>query len=890
LKNNYNVLLDIIENLVKDKESLTKKDVVKVIDDLQELLKNQTYRSAYGISEDSICEEDKETLIKDIETKFNIQMDKCVLLQGLEQQLKDNSWWTNKKNSIGDENNFSYWDSYQRTLTFPPKVKRVIDVDTDCIMNNLFNPDTKDDSDYRYGMVMGHVQSGKTSNYAGLICKAIDAGYKFFIIIAGIHNNLRNQTQLRIQEVFENIPKSKSPVFLTMTDVDFKNNDVQKFSSLHFETTTNPFFLIIKKNTSVLDAVIKWVEQENNTVPMLLIDDEADNATINTKDENDPTAVNKKIRTLLKKFRKYSYIGYTATPFANIFINHQANNETEGQDLFPKDFIIALKTPSNYQGAQKLFLDEYDPNIMVIDSLENMYDISEFYEVKGLEADCKFPIPRNHKKDFEPTALPESLELAIRMFFLNIAVRNLRRQNDKHNSMLIHATRFTGVHSSIAQLVNEYVDNIRKGIKIYGKISNNNFGIVNELKQTFEEYYNVEFVWTDVLEELNIIYDKVEVLESHCSSKQTIEYPKNGPQKNIIAVGGNSLARGFTLEGLNISYFLRNAGASDTLMQMARWFGYRPNYEDICKVFLPSDIRDKFESVADSSDELYKMVNEMPKNKTPEDFGLRVKAHPDSFLITARNKMKEAKPYQTQVGLDGYTKETSWISSKQDDISSNIAVISEFLEKLRHNCKVIERPHVNKFLWLDVDTSLIKEFTNKFHFVESYEHLPIDCIKKYIEDYSNDKWRVALIGVENSDKINIADFSVGLQSRQVTIPDNDEYYELGVNRQMTVGLVEKWALTEVEFLNLKDELNGEKPKRKDIRSKMQHPALMIHLIKPKNEKISDKILPALSYTFPSITGIREPKTITYMVNSVYLKNLAELEAKRKSEEEETDDD
>lgn len=195
------------------------------------------------------------------------------------------------------------------------------------------------------------------------------------------------------------------------------------------------------------------MEKENNTVPLLLIDDEADNATINTKDENNPTAINKRIRILLKKFNKYSYIGYTATPFANIFINNEACSEIEGQDLFPKDFIVSLNAPSNYQGAQKLFLDnESSSNIISIDSIEKITDIKEFYAIKGQEDSCVFSIPRNHKKDFEPHNLPESLLLAIRMFYINIAIRNLRKQDDEHNSMLIHASSYTGVHTSIAQL------------------------------------------------------------------------------------------------------------------------------------------------------------------------------------------------------------------------------------------------------------------------------------------------------------------------------------------------------------------------------------------------------------------------------------------------------
>ena len=441
MTSDYDKVLEYLKNSLIDKNNITVGDINACIEKINIIIKNDLFMPEVSFKE--LDDNIKIRLRKDIEMLYDIKMDDCTILTGEEQRTKDNEWWNKKKKSLDSE--FSYWKHYLQTLSkLPPKVARTIDTDTDMIMNNLFDPASDSQSESRYGMVMGHVQSGKTSNYAGLICKALDAGYKFIVIIAGIHDNLRNQTQKRISNIFKNINRSKQPFILTTADNDFQKSSPQKFSTLNFDNTASPVFIVIKKNKTVLDAVLKWASQDNR-VPMLVIDDEADNATINTKEEDDPTAINLRIRRLLKKFNKFSYVAYTATPFANIFINDDAGNDEDGPDLFPKDFIIVLKAPSNYIGATKLFLEEnidsHNQNLLNIDEIENIEDPSEYYTIKGQEEHCKFEIPRNHKKDFQPQALPSSLLLAIRLFFINIAIRNIRHQNSEHNSMLIHASR-----------------------------------------------------------------------------------------------------------------------------------------------------------------------------------------------------------------------------------------------------------------------------------------------------------------------------------------------------------------------------------------------------------------------------------------------------------------
>jgi hypothetical protein len=264
-----------------------------------------------------------------------------ILIQGEEQQQRDTTWWSNKE-KIKSEN--YYWERYRAYIEgfFPPEVAAAMDEDTDRVMNNIGNP--KLDKFYHKGMVVGHVQAGKTGNYAGLICKAADSGYKFIVVIAGGTNNLRDQTQQRLNESFVGQDKGTQvgagignavsellPVCLTTTERDFNKQDADKNShSINFGNINTPILIVIKKHPSSLNNVIKWLRnQYKNKIAdhaMLIIDDESDYASINYKDKDDPTVINKRIRELLTLFSKGSYVAYTATPYANIFIDHEATN------------------------------------------------------------------------------------------------------------------------------------------------------------------------------------------------------------------------------------------------------------------------------------------------------------------------------------------------------------------------------------------------------------------------------------------------------------------------------------------------------------------------------------------------------------------------------------
>jgi hypothetical protein len=800
---------------------------------------------------------------KELEIHFDVKMEEGILIQGEEQQNRDTTWWTGESKQ---KVNTFYWSRYKKYIktSLPDDVVKTIDTDTDIVMNNIENPDIEHFN--RYGMVVGHVQSGKTANYAALICKAADAGYKFIVVIAGGINNLRNQTQERINESFigrdnngnqigagkGNASLAKLPISLTTVERDFNKQDADRNSQgSNFDNTSTPIVLVIKKNTSTLKNVIKWLEsQYKNKIDkhsMLMIDDESDYASINTRDEEDPTAINIRLRKLLSLFNKSCYVAYTATPYANIFIDHEAGHTEVGRDLFPKDFIYSLDAPSNYFGARKIFLDTEQKHLVSID-------------------DYLDDIPAKHKKDFPLLSIPESLFEAMRVFILNIAIRFLRNEETKHNSMLIHATRFTLVHQKFALHAESFIEKLKIDIDAYSKLPNATelSNLINEMKDTFDKRNDIENKpdWKNILEILPDVLATVVIREVHQKTSVPLEY-KKGRVTNVIVVGGTSVSRGYTLEGLSVSYFLRNTVFYDTLMQMGRWFGYRTNYEDLCKVYMSETMIDNFARIIEATEDLIKDFKLMSEaKKTPNDFGLAVQQHPDSALqVTARNKQKNVQEFIFNMNLNGQAKETSWLSFDEDTKSSNLKAIQNITIALNDNNTFYNIG--NNILWKDVDREHILEFINSFQVYQTdalgiTARMPIAFVKKYVETREL-KWDVALYsGRGEADEIGGIPFK--REVRKAIL--KSDYIEIQ-NRQVSTGNSESIALD----VEMRKELGSD---RRKIRQKLKNPLLMLHIL----DTPEDDRLAAFGISFPG-SILSKGETVKLKINTVYYKNLLE---------------
>lgn len=623
--------------------------------------------------------------------------------------IQRNSHWVGKSTTLKDDKNhvdwltaarkreWHYWRRYRDFLEskLSDAVVEGLNEATDDILGLLEDPKRSDDWDRR-GLVVGHVQSGKTSNYSGLICKAADAGYKIIIVLAGMHNNLRSQTQMRLEESFlgyeTTIDRDPGmPIGVAEFGEDLKTNsattraengDFNKAIAKHFHGISpeeRPWLFVVKKEKSVLTALLNWIQTRVadsvdadskrkvvSKLPLLMIDDEADHASVDTgeqkfnddgtpDEEHQPKTINSLIRQVLHAFTRKAYVGYTATPFANIFIHHKGATSKEGPDLFPRSFIINLAAPSNYVGPARMFGKLTKEGRK--GALPLSRDIKDHYDP---ETDLGW-MPPKHNKAHVPThngqeSIPPSLREAICAFVLACAVRELRGQGDQHSSMLVHVTRLVDVQNQVREQVEEAVRRMRQ--KITRGIDTD--ALLDQLRKLWEEDFlpvrdKVAELspaeesppampsWDEVLSALPDILDDIEVRSINGTAKDALDYATPGSALKVIAVGGDKLARGLTLEGLCVSYFVRTTKMYDTLMQMGRWFGYRPGYLDLCRLYTSPDLVKWFGHIADASEELREEFDYMADaNLTPEQYGLKVMSH-DVLTVTSPLKMRNSQ-------------------------------------------------------------------------------------------------------------------------------------------------------------------------------------------------------------------------------------------------------
>ncbi len=685
-----------------------------------------------------LTEADVEALVAQLMHEANVHVPDATLMDDPADHVE---WLLSKRASV----EWKFWNRYKAFLEqekkLPEPVVNALGKLTDEILGKLEDPERPPKWDCR-GMVVGSVQSGKTANYCGLICKAIDAGYRLVVVLAGMHNNLRSQTQYRLDEgvLGRDSQKDRSlnqanslvgvgKLFTELLHVTTLTSSLEDgdFRAPKADTSVDigghPVVLVIKKNGSVLKNLLKWVLHvrgeevpgENRKVirgvPLLVIDDEADNASINTKDkkggsadQNGVTAINGRIRELLDAFEKSAYVGYTATPFANIFINPDAETPKHGEDLFPRSFILNVSPPSNYVSPSRVFGLDGDADAGI--------EPKQGLPLCQLVDDYDAVFPPKHKKDLAVHELPGSLKHALSCFVLVCAARRARGQKEQHNSMLVHVTRFIDVQHQVAQLVQRQVDSIRRRLGI-GE-GERQQTLLNELKELWE----TEFVpkseavremspdenlpaatWAQVAAELPEAAARIEVKEINGHAADALDYVAHRQGFNVVAVGGDKLSRGLTLEGLSISYFLRASQMYDTLMQMGRWFGYRPGYLDLCRLFTSEDLRRWYRHIALAEVELRREFDRMKAaGLTPRRYGLRVREHPGGLLVTALNKMSHARTQR--LSYAGQLVQTAHFVTTPKAVRDNAEVVGRFLQGLGGRAGAGERPAA--WLWHEV--------------------------------------------------------------------------------------------------------------------------------------------------------------------------------------------
>lgn len=814
-------------------------------------------------------------------------------------------WLDDQKKNI----NPYYWDRYRKHLSgtgLPRDVVTKLDDVTDRILGRLGDPNSNVAWDKK-GMVVGHVQSGKTANYTGLVCKAADAGYRLVIVIAGIHNNLRNQTQQRIDEGFIGRDTGRLakggkgerkvgvglfddryvPVSLTTTVADF-NKKTATTNKTQIDSYKVPVVLVIKKNSSTLANLVDWLkensaqgDQEMISQPMLLIDDEADNASINTKySKSEVTKINSQLRELLGIFHRSCYVGYTATPFANIFIDPDDEHEMLGEDLFPRDFIIGLDAPTNYFGGNRVFLDGIPDNdgrpefIRYIDDNEDI-------------------LPVVHKIDHDLQEIPPSLRVALRAFLLSRAIRNLRGQADKHVSMLVNASRFTRVQGLLRNRLHEALDEIINALRINGSKGRDSINDteIRELKTVFDaEFADCGFEWDEVLVVLFDAVAAAKVVEVN-SSRNDLNYSGGGKEGlTIIAVGGFSLSRGLTLEGLTTTWFLRNTLMYDTLMQMGRWFGYRPGYEDLCRIWMPREAVAWYAHIAEATEELHGELRLMQAAKaTPKQFGLAVRSHPSALMVTARNKLGSSEK-TVQIGLSSSFVETARLSSKSSDLDKNRETARKLLSMLNaggYTPETAERVS-GGFLLREVAVDFIDNFLLSWVNADESITTQIAPLRRYIRDRKHDEmplWDIHIASLQKGDEDQMLGWSIRPIKRKIGVHDLDHGFLSIGGAKMRVSSrgverigVEDGAALEVEgrYREVSRSAEG-KPVNypgKIYREVRGRPLFVLYLVsiqEPEGSLISnhkdfpDKPVVAWAISFPRSS--RADEKVEYIINS-----------------------
>lgn len=820
--NDYNMARQLALVLLKGEQTPTKQIIQENVENAVNSVRTRKKGRA---------EVDEEKLVRELESLFNIWMDEGRVLENPEDHIP---WLADRNSDI----NWDFWNRYVRYLEeekgLAPATTQGLDQLTDSILERLENPLRSGAWDRR-GMVVGEVQSGKTANYTGLICKAVDAGYKLIVVLAGMHNSLRSQTQRRLDEGFlgrdsqvnrafdrgqnslrgaGKILSEKLLIAHSATSSAEKGDFNQRVANQNgmIPGGAEPVLLVVKKNKSVLTNLLKWalnvrgiVNEESGKqivrgVPLLVIDDEADNASINTnppvRDENgqvleeyDVSAINGSIRKLLDSFEKSAYVAYTATPFANIFIHPDVNkkNHEFGDDLFPRSFIINLPAPSNYIGPVQIFgLDKNDPEALESSPITRRVPI-----IRRVDDQQEW-MPDKHKKDYIPGEIPGSLKKAIRAFILCCAARIVRDQENEDNSMLVHVTRFTKVQSLVEKQVKDELTSLQKRLR-YGDRK-----VRGKLEEEFEQLWKEDFVpttssilssiadpkltsvsWEEVKPSLHRAASKIQIKKINGTAKDVLDYSEHKNGLSVIVIGGDKLSRGLTLEGLSVSYYLRASKMYDTLMQMGRWFGYRPGYLDLCRLYTTDELVEWYEHITIASEELRQDFNYMADTgATPEQFGLKVRTHPGGLVISGANTLKTGT--NMSLSYAGHLSQPQLFSKDENINQKNLEVTEKLLMKLG---TYSEQDRTLNYIWRDVTAEKITDFLTEYKLHDKCKPPDNSNLVSYINAQLPQEelvsWTVILISKQRAqNRYSIAGHEVGLAERTDVSKESDKEYRL----------------------------------------------------------------------------------------------------------------
>jgi len=655
-----------------------------------------------------------------------------------------------------------------------------LDRSSDRVLSYLEDPTSAGPERFNVrGLVIGYVQSGKTANFSALIAKAADAGYRIVIVLSGLHNTLRQQTQRRLQRDLghDDTPGVGQPepgrqwVWMTNAEVwgDFNPHAV----TASVLQGNDHVILVVKKNKSRLQRLVNWMRGKvPDHVPVLVIDDEADQASINTRgnrrpadlvdlaaddydgdeiddDELDPSAINLQIRTLLRLFARCSYVAYTATPFANVLIDPDAVDREGGDDLYPRDFILSLPPPpgSSYVGADRLF----GRDVLAGDAADgDLTGLSVVEIVPDMDVDLVVP-PPGGATGFIP-AVPDSLRHALRDFVLASAGWLQRSGQDEPCTMLVHTDQRRAMQNPLAADIDAELAHLRQQWRYdRGEIE-------PDLRRRWDGYFRPVTASVDVTLEVpfdaivehidRLMRDGIPVRVLNSDTPHTIDFDAE-PTLKAVLVGGNKLSRGVTIEGLLVSYYVRDTMYYDTLLQMGRWFGYRGDFIDLTRIYSTQLLVSCFHDLATAEEELRREVSLYERRGlTPLQFAPRVRSHP-VMLVTAKNKMRDAQVVQQS--YDGDLRQTlRFPFHDPGQLADNLDVVRRWLASLGPpDGTANARP-----AWVDVPVDAVQTLLGDL-FVADQVAIDPETVQRYIQAQVRNReltrWRVLVCSASRVD-------------------------------------------------------------------------------------------------------------------------------------------
>ncbi len=877
--------------------------------------------SSFGVHH--AAEIDQPWVIEHVERECNVWVPTSGVL---EDRAGHEEWLDTRKSEIA----WNFWERYSSYLLevkgFGPRVVQRIDEVTDDVLRRLEDPSRPGDWDRR-GLVVGQVQSGKTAHYIGLVCKAADAGYRLIIVMAGVHNNLRSQTQLRLDEGFYGFDSRDRRLYdensqrmgvglhsqrrlpiVSLTTSEEKGDFALPFAKRSQGALGGslPVLIVVKKHASILKNVHKWATEiwqqtdpssgrrRVHAVPMLVIDDEADNASINTKktvDDDgkviDPTAINKAIRRLLRDFEQVAYIGYTATPFANIYVGQEAHEEY-GDDVFPRSFIVGLKPPADYFGPARVFGLREDRAVGIGETIG--------LPVRRIVDDYEKWLPDGHKNGYIPPteAFPGSLRRALKSFVLTCAMREARDQRAVHNSMLIHVTRFNSVQELVGEQVEDEVRYLEQRLKRGDGARSSS--ILEDLRHLFESDYLPTTAqgfpdiraqtWAQIEPYLHSAAAKIRVLRINGTARDALEYEDHRKVGlSVVAIGGDKLSRGLTLEGLSVSYYLRATKMYDTLLQMGRWFGYRPGYGDLCRLYTTASLMEAYRRVAAADEELRMEFDQMvSEHASPEKYGLRVRHDPDGLLVTAPSKMRSGQ--KLLLSFSGKNPQT--ISFAPTHAASNLAATERLVRQLDAHAREVKTS--GRIVWRDADPEDILTFLLGYDMsndevVQDKAQLLHTYIKNRVAEGELTNWTVALIANGRGATRRVNGFDVKLTQRDGSA-STDSVWRTGTLLSPSDELIDLSESERARALELTVEAQrrnegGTWTREKaataptgyfarQVRPAQRGLMLLYPLeLRKGDQSLSPDPIVAVGFAFP-VTGGPNSGAVEYVVNRVYL--------------------